>query len=114
MNEMLDHDPAESNRREFRVKIDEAKEKLPLPDLMKLLDDGDSAAKSALCPFHQDEHPSFSVFETDDGRWRWHCFAGCGSGDEIDYLVMRQELTTGEAIEEYLRLADDHGDENRH
>jgi DNA primase len=112
MNEILDHDPEDSYRHGLRQRIDAAKARLPLPDLMELLGDGDSAARSALCPFHYDEHPSFSVFETDNGRWRWNCFAGCGAGDEIDYLVLREELTKAEAIEEYLRLAEEHGEDN--
>ena len=32
---------------------------------------------TALCPFHEERHPSFS-FNVDQDRWR--CFAGCGGG----------------------------------
>jgi DNA primase len=111
MNALIDNDPEDSRRREFRQQIDAAKARLPLPHLMELLDDGDHAHTSACCPFHFDEHPSFSVFETADGHWRWNCFAGCGSGDEIDYLLLREELTKAEAIAEYLRLADEFGED---
>ena len=35
-----------------------------------------------LCPFHDDQHPSFGVNE--EGNY-WHCFAGCGGGSIIDF-----------------------------
>lgn len=35
-----------------------------------------------LCPFHDDQHPSFGVNEK--GNY-WHCFAGCGGGSIIDF-----------------------------
>lgn len=31
----------------------------------------------ALCPAHEDRHPSLSVREASDGRVLIHCFAGC-------------------------------------
>lgn len=31
----------------------------------------------ACCPAHNDESPSMTVRECDDGRWLIHCFAGC-------------------------------------
>lgn len=31
----------------------------------------------ALCPAHDDMHPSLSIRELDDGRLLAHCFAGC-------------------------------------
>jgi len=36
------------------------------------------------CPFHEDKDPSFSVKESDN---IWTCFAGCGSGDAIDFVA---------------------------
>ena len=35
-----------------------------------------------LCPFHDDQHPSFGV--SNAGNY-WHCFAGCGGGSIIDF-----------------------------
>ena len=43
------------------------------------------------CPFHDDEHPSFSASDTG-----WICFAGCGSGSLIDFYMMYQERVLGE------------------
>jgi CHC2 zinc finger len=74
---------------ELRAKIDEAKRRLPLPDLMtNHLGLGKHAKKEAHCPFHKDEHPSFSVFQGKNGKgWQWKCHAGCGYGDEIVFLL---------------------------
>ena len=38
------------------------------------------------CPLHKDNHPSFSYI-TVHGIDRWNCFAGCGSGDSISFLI---------------------------
>jgi hypothetical protein len=39
----------------------------------------------AVCPFHDENKPSFHVTQSEDGNWRWKCF-GCGkSGDYIDF-----------------------------
>jgi len=38
------------------------------------------------CPLHDDKHPSF-VHRTVDGVDRWKCYAGCGSGTVIDFIV---------------------------
>ncbi len=35
-----------------------------------------------LCPFHEDQHPSFGI---NDKENYWHCFAGCGGGSVIDF-----------------------------
>lgn len=39
----------------------------------------------AACPFHEENKPSFHVWQSENGNWRWRCF-GCGkSGDYIDF-----------------------------
>lgn len=48
-----------------------------------------------LCPFHDDQHPSFGV---NDKENYWHCFAGCGGGSVIDFWAKwreKQELDSG-------------------
>jgi len=42
---------------------------------------------AALCPFHQERTPSFSV---DSQRQIFKCF-GCGQGGSVLYFVMRYE-----------------------
>lgn len=41
------------------------------------------------CPFHDDQHPSFSVNASEN---YWHCFAGCGGGDVIHFWSKWREL----------------------
>jgi RecA-family ATPase len=47
------------------------------------------------CPFHEDKTPSFTVY--DDGRF--HCF-GCGvDGTVFDYIMLRDRVEFGRAVE---------------
>ncbi len=55
----------------------------------------------ARCPFHDDEHPSFG-FNRRTGRWR--CFAGCGSGSAIDFLMKRSGIGYHDALAELAEL----------
>ena len=89
----------------LRAKIDKAKPLLPLPELMRRLGLLENAKKSAHCPFHSDEHPSFSVYPDKNGEWRWKCHAGCGHGDEIALLVKRFGVKRPEAMKRYLEMA---------
>jgi len=50
---------------------------------------------SALCPFHDDHHPSFS-YKRDTGQWI--CFSGCGKGNVFDFLMK----TTGKPFKDVL------------
>ncbi len=47
------------------------------------------------CPFHDDQHPSFSV-NFEEGYW--HCFAGCGGGSVIDFWMKLNHMTFPEAV----------------
>jgi CHC2 zinc finger len=91
---------------ELRAKIDKARLLLPLPSLMRRLRYHEKhIGKEALCPFHADTHPSFSVFQKKDGIW-WHrCFLGCSQGDEIAFLVKHFNISRREAIKRYLDAA---------
>jgi hypothetical protein len=91
---------------ELRAKIDEAKRRLPLPQVLAQVGLGECAKKSAHCPFHDDEHESFSVFQSNDGKgWQWKCHACCGYGDEIALLVKHFNISRSEAIKRYLGMA---------
>lgn len=88
----------------MKLNIAEAKQRLPLPDLLARLGLGEHAKKSARCPLHQDKSPSFSVFEQ-EGLWFWKCHAGCGEGDEITFLEKHEGLSNGDAIRRFCELA---------
>ncbi len=56
----------------------------------------------ALCPFHQEKTPSFSVSEE---KGLYHCF-GCGaSGNSIKFLMDYQKLSFMEALQELAKMA---------
>jgi len=56
-----------------------------------------NSSDQALCPFHDDTHPSLSVNEK-EGVWLWHCF-GCGkAGSIIDFLIEKEGIDQAEAI----------------
>src|SRR5262249_19171447 len=65
------------------------------------------AKNSASCPFpgHDDKHPSFSVFQGEDGFYHWKCFSRCGDGDEILFLRKLKGLSMTEAMDVYLDRA---------
>jgi DNA primase len=44
------------------------------------------------CPLHGGEGPNFAVHE---GRWK--CWTHCGSGDVLDYLARRENISVAEA-----------------
>jgi CHC2 zinc finger len=85
--------------------IDEAKERLPLPTLMNQLGLGEHAKKSARCPFHEDKHNSFSVWQQIDGGWHFKCHAGCGTGNEIDFLQKHKGISQADATKLFLEIA---------
>jgi putative DNA primase/helicase len=85
--------------------VQEAKQRLPLPVLMNQLGLGERATRSALCPFHEDGHPSFSVWQQRDGSWSWKCHAGCGVGDEITFLELQRRISNSDATKLFLEMA---------
>jgi hypothetical protein len=71
------------------------------------------------CPFHEDEHESFAVWQWEDGDGAWTC--GCwacspfegrsggtrSNGDVFDFLQALYGLTFGQAVERVLELKDE-------
>jgi len=82
----------------------QAKQRLPLPQLMERMGEGAHARTSARCPFHEDRHASFSVFAK-HGGWYWKCHAGCGEGDEVTYIAHRLNLSRAEAMRRLCDMA---------
>lgn len=57
-----------------------------------------------LCPFHQEQTPSFTV---DDSVARFHCF-GCGArGDAVDFVLRTEPLLFRALLEWLGRLGGD-------
>jgi hypothetical protein len=92
---------------ELRQKINEAKRRLPMPEMLSRLGLSEHAKTTARCPFpgHEDKHPSFSVFKGDDGFWHWKCHSRCGDGDEIMFLSKLKGLSLPMAMNLYLDMA---------
>lgn len=90
-----------------------AKKLLPLPDLLGLLGLGEHAKKSARCPFHDDQTPSFGIYTDANGELRWKCHAGCGGGDGVDFIAKLENRTEAEACRRYITIAGARGDVQR-
>lgn len=60
--------------------------------------------KKILCPFHEENTPSFGLFWR-GSKLKWHCF-GCGEGgDLIDFLMKIKGLSFKEALN-FLNIED--------
>ena len=56
-------------------------------------------SNTVVCPFHDDNDPSFGVIKGKDGVDRYHCF-GCGEhGDVIDFVRKYEQIGFKEAFE---------------
>src|SRR5476649_2222054 len=56
----------------------------------------------ALCPFHKEKSPSFTV---NDDKGFYHCF-GCGAhGDSIGFLMNHDNMSFMDAVEQLASLA---------
>lgn len=51
----------------------------------------------ALCPFHDDTKPSFSVNQK-DGTWVFHCFGCDKKGSIINFVMEKEGISKGKAI----------------
>lgn len=84
--------------------IAEIAEKVDLPRVaerlgLTVVNLGKSNTK-ALCPFHDDQHPSLSFFESrDSGRKLYHCFACGAQGDAFDLVRHALHCDFNKALE---------------
>lgn len=81
-----------------KIDFDAIRRDRPLPEIItasgvKLAPDGKEFR--ACCPFHKEDTPSFTVFPTRAGHYKYHCF-GCGAqGDVVDYVRERYAYRDG-------------------
>lgn len=78
--------------------LDEIRNRLKLSDLIgritKVFRKGRTV--KALCPFHNEKTPSFSI---DDDRGLYHCFGCSASGDHFSFVKETQNLDFIEAVQ---------------
>ena len=80
----------------------EAKERLRIPELWKMLGQQGAPGKSCKSPFRPESSASFSVF--DDGR-RWRDFGTSEGGTAVDFLAKARGLSDADACREFIKLA---------
>ncbi len=91
----------------FRQEIEEAKAKLPLPELCKRLG-VELVGNKGHVPWREDKKPSLSVFRPSKSlgnQWKWKDWGRNEGGDEIDFLVKFHSIPKSEAIREFKSLA---------
>ena len=86
--------------------VDEVKSRLTIVDVVSdylTLDNPGSRTPKALCPFHEERTPSFSL-SVDHNSWR--CWGACGVGGDMFEFVMRaDDIEFKEALEKLARKA---------
>ena len=92
-----------------RLSLDEAKARLDVATLWRVLNLPGQPSRSCRCPLHEDRSASFSVFVSQKGALRWKCHAGCGEGGPVELLARVLSIDEREACRRLLELAD--GDE---
>ena len=86
------------------MNIEEARQRLPLPDLMAKLGLGDYAKSKSKSPFRDEKNASFGIYNT-NGRWRWKDHGTGEGGDEIDFLAKLENKSNHDAMLAYAELA---------
>lgn len=86
------------------MNIEEARQRLPLPDLMAKLGLGDYAKSKAKSPFRDEKNASFGIYNA-NGRWRWKDHGTDEGGDEIDFIAKLENKSNHDAMLAYSELA---------
>jgi hypothetical protein len=85
-----------------KITIQDAKERLRIPDLWRHFGFPGEPCKSCRCPWREDRKPSFSV--TPDGR-AWNDFGTGEAGDAVAFLQRASGLSQKEACRKFIQLA---------
>lgn len=99
---MVGSTEAPPKRAMSRTEIASAKNRLRIPELWRLLELSGEPARICHSPFREDRKASFSVY--DDGR-QAKDFATGDHFDAIDFLGKARGITNGEAVRQFLELA---------
>ena len=87
------------------VELSEVKRVFGLPQVVAALGyDEALVQRSTNCPFHDDKNPSFGIWE-EGGKWSWKCHAGCGGGDEVEFIQIALGISLTEAIHKFKEMA---------
>lgn len=83
------------------TKIEKAKRDNPVEEVIsrygvELKSYGGNGKLKGLCPFHDDTTPSLSVTTS---KGLWNCFAGCGGGSVIDFIMKAESVDEKKAVE---------------
>ena len=84
--------------------IEQARQNLPLPELMAKMGFGEFAKSSVRSPFREEKSPSWGIYES-GGRWRFKDHGTGEGGDEIDFIEKAEGLDRKAAIERFCELA---------
>lgn len=77
------------------MEIKQIKQKLSISKVLHHYDIEIDKNKQINCPFHNDKHPSMKIYHETN---TYHCF-GCGkTGDQIQFIQDKENLTKHEAI----------------
>jgi hypothetical protein len=85
-------------------KIEEARAKLPLPELMREMGYGEFAKSSVKSPFRDEKSPSWGIYEK-SGRWKFLDHGTGEGGDEIDFIEQVENIDRKAAIQRFLAMA---------
>lgn len=86
---------------------DELKTQLPLSYACARLGIILNSEGSGICPFHSDQRPSFSIYRTQEGEERWHCFPCNLDGDIFNLIQLLHNVDFPEAMREAADLLEE-------
>jgi hypothetical protein len=84
--------------------IEQARQNLPLPELMEKMGFGEFAKSSVRSPFREEKSPSWGIYES-GGRWRFKDHGTGEGGDEVDFIEKVEGLDRKAAMDRFCEIA---------